>query len=121
MNILIVDDDPEIRLIAGFLLRTAGHDVREADDAAAAAAACAAAVPDVVLMDVLLGAADGIAVAARLLPGLRPVPALVFLTGASRPDQLERMRDAAPAGIIGKPFDPASFVTTLMRCVEAAP
>jgi CheY-like chemotaxis protein len=33
MRILLVDDDPEIRLLAGHLLRGAGHEVIDAADA----------------------------------------------------------------------------------------
>jgi two-component system, OmpR family, response regulator len=120
VRILIVDDDPEIRLIAGFALRAAGHEVTEACDGAATAAACAAATPDLLVMDVMLGEEDGVAVARRLVECCDPAPRLVFLTAAVRPEQLERLRAGNAAGVVHKPFDPAALADTLTRCVEAA-
>ncbi|HUF50481.1 MAG TPA: response regulator [Longimicrobiales bacterium] len=117
MHVLIVDDDPEIRLIAGFLLQSAGHAVAEATDAADATRQLAAAQPDVVLMDVMLGSEDGIAVATQLLADLPVRPPLIFLTAATRPEQVERMRAAGAAGIVHKPFDPDTFVSTIERLV----
>jgi CheY-like chemotaxis protein len=120
MNVLLVDDDPELRFIAAFLLRQAGHDVVEAGDDAEAAAACASSVPDVILMDVLLGAADGVAVAAALRSGCEQPPPVIFLTGVARDDQLARLHAAAPAGIIRKPFQPDTFAATVQRLLDGA-
>jgi DNA-binding response OmpR family regulator len=121
MKILLVDDDPEIRFIAGFLLREAGHDVAEAASAEAAADAMESVVPDVVLMDVLLGEDDGVAVAERLLAFAAPAPALIFLTGVVREEQISRLRAIHPAGIIQKPFDPATFSAQVAACLEGTP
>jgi CheY-like chemotaxis protein len=122
VNILLVDDDAEIRLIATHMLRGADHKVREAPDAATATACMAAAVPDVLLMDVMLGEEDGVAVARELLAVARqsgqPPPRLIFLTGASRADQLERLNAERPAGVIQKPFDPATLADTVVRIIQ---
>lgn len=120
MNILLVDDDAEIRLIAGFVLRAAGHTVVEADGAAAAAAALAEAPADVMLMDVMLGDDDGVAVAMRLCAAVRDPPRLVFLTGASRPDQVQRLHAARPIGVLHKPFDASTLESELQRLLDAA-
>jgi DNA-binding response OmpR family regulator len=113
MRLLLVDDDPEIRLIAGFVLRDAGHDVIEAEDSRSARAQLDANDPDVIVMDVLLGVEDGIDAAARLLDGRGDRPRLVFLTGANRADQVARMRAAGACGILHKPFDPAGLAAAL--------
>jgi CheY-like chemotaxis protein len=118
MTILLVDDDPELRLIATFLLAQAGHSVVEAPDRGSALAACAHAEPDVVVMDVLLGEDDGIEVARAVLAACARPPRLVFLTGATREEQLARMRALAPAGILHKPFDPAAFPAQLAGMLE---
>jgi two-component system KDP operon response regulator KdpE len=114
VRILLVDDDPEIRMITTFLLEQAGHQVREAEDAASARAAFNPPLPDVVLMDVMLGDVDGVELATELFGDVQPgAPKLVFLTGAVRPDQHARMNATAAAGVIRKPFDPATFVDSL--------
>jgi CheY-like chemotaxis protein len=121
IRVLLVDDDPEIRLIVTHLLRSAGYVVDEADDSRSAAAALSAAVPDVVLMDVMLGSENGVDTAAALFRSIAgPTPRLIFLTGAVRAEQFERMNAAGAAGIIHKPFDPDSFLSLFERMVGLA-
>ena len=120
MTILLVDDDPEIRLIAGILLRSAGHEVVDADSAASAAARLHEQHTDLVLMDVMLGEEDGVTVAAGLLRGLAEPPTLVFLTGATRAEQIARMTAAGAAGIVHKPFDPETFVRMVEQYASGA-
>lgn len=116
LRVLLVDDDPEIRLIVTHLLNGAGYDVDEAPDARAASAAASAAKPDIVLMDVMLGSEDGVDAAAALLRAMTPpLPRVIFLTGAVRAEQFERMNAAGAAGIIHKPFDPDSFLSLFER------
>lgn len=118
LRVLLVDDDPEIRLIVTHLLRGAGYAVDEAEDGRSAAAALGAARPDIVLMDVMLGTEDGVDTAAALFRSMpAPLPRLIFLTGAVRAEQFERMNSAGPAGIIHKPFDPDSFLSLFERFV----
>ncbi|MBR9990174.1 MAG: response regulator [Gemmatimonadetes bacterium] len=118
LRVLLVDDDPEIRLIVTHLLRGAGYVVDEAEDGRIAAAALAACRPDVILMDVMLGEEDGVDTAAALFRSITAAPPrLIFLTGAVRAEQFERMNAAAAAGIIHKPFDPDSFLSLFERMV----
>lgn len=115
-RVLLVDDDPEIRLIVTHLLNGAGYVVDEAADARTASDSASAARPDIVLMDVMLGAEDGVDAAAALLRGMTPpLPRVIFLTGAVRAEQFERMNAAGAAGIIHKPFDPDSFLSLFER------
>jgi len=120
MTILIVDDDADIRLLASVLLGGAGHSVVEARNGAEAADAFSRQPPDLVLMDLFLDAEDGVQVAATLRGMTATPPPVAFLTAAVRPDQLARIREAAPAGIITKPFDPAGFVGAVTACCAGA-
>lgn len=118
LRVLLVDDDPEIRLMVTHLLRGAGYVVDEAEDAAGAADVAGRVVPDVILMDVMLDTEDGVEAAAALYRSMAaPHPRLVFLTGAVRAEQFERMNAAGAAGIIHKPFDPDSFLSLFERLV----
>jgi CheY-like chemotaxis protein len=118
IRVLLVDDDPEIRLIVSHLLTSAGYVVDEAEDSRSAAAALSAAVPDVVLMDVMLGSENGVETAAALFRSIAgPPPRLIFLTGAVLAEQFERMNASGAAGIIHKPFDPDSFLSLFERMV----
>ena len=121
MNVLLVDDDPGIRLIAGFVLGSAGHQVRDAATSVDADALLAESVPDLLLMDFMLGDEDGVAAAERLLePFGADRPRLIFLTAAVRPEHTARMMRAGAAGIVHKPFDPETFVATIDGILDGA-
>lgn len=114
MRLLVVDDDPDIRLAARVALAAAGHEVTEAVSLADALAAARRAAPEAVLCDVRLGDSDG----AQLLSGLRADPRLatvpvVFLTAADDPATRERLLAAGARGVIAKPFDPRRLAAAL--------
>lgn len=108
MRILLIDDDPEIRMLAGFVLRRAGHDVATADDGAAGIVAARAARFHVVLLDYRLGDMTG----AQVLERLREDPAMppvVFLTGEDDRATADALIAAGGSGVIAKPFDPETL------------
>jgi two-component system OmpR family response regulator len=113
--ILLVDDDPEIRLIASVVLgKIAGHTVLEAADEQEARSLTADRRPDVILMDVVLGDHDGVAAAEHLRQALGPVP-VIFLTGRTQPEEVARLRATGARGVLAKPFDPQSLATAVER------
>ena len=117
MHVLLIDDDPDIRLLAGFVLEAAGHQVSYAESGRQGIAAAAGSF-DLVLLDYRLGDMTGDAVLPALLaaaPG-RPV---VFLTGADDPDAASGFIAAGAADVIVKPFDPEALAGRLERLARA--
>ncbi|MTV24239.1 response regulator [Nitriliruptoraceae bacterium ZYF776] len=116
-RILVVDDEPDIRLVAKLALeRIGGHEVVEADGADAAVAAVADRPPDLVLLDVMMPGTDGPATLARL----RQQPSgadlsVVFLTAKVQRSERERLGALGVAGVIPKPFDPMTLATELAQ------
>jgi signal transduction histidine kinase/DNA-binding response OmpR family regulator len=103
-DLLVVEDNDDIRETLGELLRHRGHAVRVADGGAAALALAAERAPDVALVDIGLPELDGYAVAARLheiAPGAR----LVALTGYGGADDRRRAADAGFEAHLVKPVD----------------
>ncbi len=122
MKILLVDDDPAIRLVASMALSRLGrHDVREAEDASGALAALAAERPDAVLLDYMLPDADG----AELLGRMRDLsdqdlPPVVFLTAKDDPATVDRLIGLGARGVIAKPFDPTTLPGRLVAILAGA-
>ena len=115
MIILLVDDDPEIRLIAKVALgKVGGHTVLDAPDEQVAHSLTRDQRPDVILMDVVLGEIDGVAAAERLREALGPIP-LIFLTGRTQPEEVARLHAAGARGVVAKPFDPRSLASAVER------
>ena len=76
-EILIVDDEANIRRMVGALLSGEGFSVRQAPDGAAGVAAAEEREPDAVLLDLMMpGALDGMA-------SLSPARPLIMSTGSS--------------------------------------
>lgn len=73
-NILIVDDDPTVRLIATELLRGGGHAIVEAEDGDDALKTVGAMAIDLVVLDLLMPNKDGLETIVELRkrqPGIR--------------------------------------------------
>ena len=80
--VLVVEDDPEMRVFLRWLLMRAGYHVVEAPDGSAAIGQLQATATDLVLLDILLPDIDGYAVARwiRSEPAFVQLP-IVMLTG----------------------------------------
>ena len=101
-TVLIVDDHDEFRTVARALLEAEGFKViGEAADGEQAIEAVAALRPAVVLLDVQLPGADGIAVAEGLAAGHDP-PAVVLISSRDRAAYGPRLERAPTRGFIAK-------------------
>ena len=69
MRVLVVDDEPDVRLVLGQALRDRGHDVRVASTGQEAIDLAAAFQPEAALVDVGLPDIDGVTLA-ELIRGI---------------------------------------------------
>ena len=109
-QILIVDDDPQVRRSLCRILETHKLDCQAVSTVTEARAAIAEQMPSIVLLDVVVGAESGLTLHADLRSVDPLVPAVVFITG--RRDLFQQI--VAVAGRsddwIIKPWDPAELV-----------
>jgi DNA-binding response OmpR family regulator len=84
-RVLVVDDEPEIRMLVERTLRGQGYEVETAADGEEGLAKVQAHAPDLVLLDAMLPKMHGFEVARRLRsdPRTRPVP-IVMMTAIYR-------------------------------------
>ena len=121
-KILIVDDDPDIRLITELALQLdAGWKVQSAASAQEACDLLASGwQADMILADVSMPGGSGLDLlrhvradhAARTLP-------VVLFTASIRQQDLKRFEAAGAAGVIAKPFDPLTLADELRRLLAA--
>ncbi|HUH14392.1 MAG TPA: response regulator [Gaiellaceae bacterium] len=121
-RVLIVDDDPAIRLVCATALDLDGWEVIEAANGQEALDLAFAGVADVILLDIAMPVLDGFGVAAALRADTRTraLP-FVFLTGELDPHITQQGYAAGAAGFFAKPFDPAAVGAALGRLVERLP
>lgn len=109
MRVLVVDDDANLRLTLGLLLRARGFDVEQAASGEEALARLSAGAFDAVVSDVRMGALSGIDLASRAKrrwPHLR----VVLMSGFCRAEDLA---GAEVEGFAEKPPDVDSLVAML--------
>lgn len=103
---LVVDDDPSLRLLCRVNLELEGYRVVEAQSIESAQAALAGDEIDVVLLDVHLGNQDGLTLLPTIKDQGRAVALLTGSPGVLLPDD---------ATIIGKPFAIDELTSTVER------
>jgi CheY-like chemotaxis protein len=110
-NILIVEDDDQIRLLLCVILEQSGYSVRPATDGVAALEALQAEIPDILLSDLNMPRMSGF----ELLPVVRklfPKTRVVAMSSAF-------LGNDVPAGIIADAFyAKASDVVALLQIIK---
>ncbi len=110
-DILVIDDDPDIRSLLVDALEAAGYAVRTASDGAAGLASAHADKPDLVVLDWMMPERDGIEVAQHLRAdhSLDDVP-VMMLTARGTQSDVEWGYAAGVDGFIVKPFSPRALI-----------
>jgi CheY-like chemotaxis protein len=116
-SVLVVDDEPVVRMIARTMLSAAGYAVSEAADAAAARTAVQSARDpfDLIFLDLTLLGESG----AALIPEFRtrsPASRILLVTGSSVEDASSFGAD----GFLSKPFTRATLIAAADRVLGSA-
>ncbi|MBI5597861.1 MAG: sigma-54-dependent Fis family transcriptional regulator [Elusimicrobia bacterium] len=113
-TVLIVDDEEKLRRFLRREFERKGYPVRAAGDRAAALAALADGQVDVVLLDIVMPGADGMA----LLEEVRrehPDAAVIMLTGNASVETAVRALKLGARDYLSKPYDMAELELAVMR------
>ena len=121
-RVLVIDDEPPIRLLCRVNLEAEGMQVTEAADGPTGLERARADKPDVILLDVMMPGLDGWRVAEQLLddPGTNGIP-IVFLTARAEFRDRAKGLDIGGVDYITKPFNPlelAPLVRDLLDRIE---
>ena len=118
-NVLIVDDDNDVRSLLSDLLTEAGYKVNAVATGAEAAAAVAKRMPDLVMMDVKLPDEDGIVLLSRLRREHTELEVIVMTAFGGSSSAIKAMEHGA-YDYVTKPFDVDDLLATLKRVFEHA-
>ena len=116
-NILVVDDEPNIRDLLAIALRHVGHKVTTAENCVAAVNDVRRSMPDLVVLDVMLPDGDGIELCSRLRRDGMRSPVL-FLTAKDAVEDKVRGLTVGGDDYVTKPFsleEIVARVTALLR------
>jgi len=117
--VLIVDDDRSIRLLLVALLRRQGYQMLEACNGREALAEMRAGKPDLVVMDLVMPEASGWDVLRERAadPSLLRIP-MIVVSASNTGKVLVDILDKHVCGVIAKPFDLDTVLTTVANCLE---
>jgi len=119
-DVLVVDDDEDIRVSLDRGLRLSGFEVRTAADGEAALQAVAGRVPDCIVLDVGLPGRDGVAVVEALRRDDVTVPVLMLSARTSVEDRVTGLAAGADDYLV-KPFALAELVARLRALLRRVP
>jgi two-component system, OmpR family, alkaline phosphatase synthesis response regulator PhoP len=113
-RVLVVEDEPENRLLLQVILSTEGYQVTEAEDGRAALDAVQRERPDIILLDVMMPGMNGYAVLEQLRadPATASLP-VIMLTALASGGNMQRAVEMGAQGYITKPFEPADLVQAI--------
>ncbi|GIV57305.1 MAG: DNA-binding response regulator [Bacteroidetes bacterium] len=116
-NILLVEDDEELRSLVAGRLRETGYEVRTATTGPEALACVEEAVPDLVLLDIMLPELDGLEVC-RQLRAKHPLLYIIMLT--ARSDELDRVvgLEVGADDYVTKPFSLQELVARVRAALR---
>lgn len=113
-NVLVIDDEPDKRMLLTIALQMAGYEVYTANDGEAGLAAINAYQPDLILTDVMMPKMNGYELARRVRanPQTKFIP--VIIQTAARNDA-EGVRYGSEVGALGYITDPTDIDLLLAR------
>ena len=121
VDVLIVDDEVDIRSVLAMCFRHEGFSVREAGDATEAFVAICSAEVRAVVLDVMMPGVDGF----QVLNALRSQPEswdirVAVLTCANSADAARTAWTLGADDFVAKPVDPIDVVTKVSRLLAAS-
>jgi DNA-binding response OmpR family regulator len=117
-QVLVVDDEPMLRSLLSRLLRMEGYDVLEAEDGQAALNIVRAKEPDLVLLDVMLPARDGLDVLGDLRRTSN-VPVILVSALGEEADRVLGLKLGADDYVV-KPFSAAELSARIESVLRRA-
>lgn len=113
-NILIVDDDPEIRTLVSHYLQKAGYYVMTAESANEALEKELEVIPDCVLLDKMMPGMDGFEFLERLKSATAASSIrVIILSSCDRSDDIVEGLDTGADDYIVKPFVPSVLLARI--------
>lgn len=118
-RILLIEDNPQNRYLATYLLEHAGMDVVAAENGKVGIDLAESSRADLILLDIQLPDLDGYQVAAALRQGKAVDTPIVALSSFAMSGDREKALNAGCSAYIEKPIDPDKFVDQIKALLPA--
>jgi two-component system, cell cycle sensor histidine kinase and response regulator CckA len=120
-TILLVEDEPAVRMLAARVLKRAGYDVREAADGVEACDVFNRHAPeiDLVLMDVIMPKMSGRDAYETIVKTRRDIP-VIFCSGYSERELGAEFLQSHSLDLLAKPYRPEELLTRIRERLHPA-
>ena len=120
-TVLVVDDEPNIRLMTCLQLKQAGYAVTAAEDGERALTILEGSLPDAVLLDLEMPGVDGLRVLEELHSRrlIADLPVIVFSVHADVSEVLERIQQLGCRAILRKPYAQQELLKAVRTALAA--
>ncbi len=119
-EILVVDDEPDLRALLEDYLTLQGFAVRTAEDAEALERRIAERIPDLVILDVNMPGESGVAALGRLRQAGMAAGVILLTAQADLPARLGGL-DAGADDYLAKPFEPRELLARIRAVLRRTP
>jgi len=124
-NILVIDDDPAVRMTIRLVLEREGHTVKQATDGLAGMRAIKAGGIDLLIVDIFMPGMDGIETIREVRQHQPDLPAIVISgtsvgPGLEAPDFLAMAVKLGAVRSLQKPFKPRDIIAAVDQCLGDA-
>ena len=121
-RILVVDDEPSIRMLIRTILQGEGHHVTTVANGREALESVIESVPELIVLDLMMPEMDGWHFLEELhMRGLRRHTRVVIVSGHYDPQTASEERRASAHHFLPKPFDPQSLLELVNDALERDP
>lgn len=119
LHILYVEDEADIREIAGFALEDEGFEILFCASGEEALEKIKDFKPDLILLDVMMPGMDGPTTLKhfREIPEFKDTP-VAFLTAKVQPKEIDQFIALGAIDVIPKPFDPMTLADKIRELME---
>ncbi|HEU5363386.1 MAG TPA: HD domain-containing phosphohydrolase [Gaiellaceae bacterium] len=118
-RILVIDDEPVVRMLVAEILEAAGHDVVVAESAEQALAIFEAEELELVVSDVVMPGLSGLELLGTVRAQRASLP-VILITGAGTYETLSQALTRGAAGLVTKPFSHAELQSAVAEALERA-
>lgn len=121
-EILVIEDDPEVRTMLGYLLMKNGYALEEAADAEEAQLIIDKRKPDLIVMDWMLPGMSGVDYAGRLRADAttRDIPIIMLTARGDESDKIHAL-DVGADDYMTKPFSNKEFLARIRAIIRRKP
>jgi len=122
-RVMVVDDEPQIRIFLRLLLEDAGHVAmcyRNGEEALAAMVSPGSQTPDVALLDLVMPGMGGVQLG-HALRSVRPDLPIIIISGNAAAESSSEVRELNPVAFVRKPMPPNTLLALIAQAAPMRP